>query len=135
MIQDEAVLQGNKLIAEFMGWRPSVVENGINLYYLPNDTTGEYNHSCKQMSLESMIFHTSWDWIMFVVNKIESLTEDTLTCVYWFEITPSFINFYSHPQFCKTPDFEIKIKNNDKLTALYLAVVKFIEWYNTQNKQ
>jgi len=129
------IISNNIVIAKFMGWKPSVTEgpNGINLLYLPNDETGEYNYNCEQMNVESMKYHNSWDWIMGVVEKIESLTDSKITNAYWFEIGPGFILLHSHPQIVNVPDFEIRVKNN-KLSAVYNAVIKFIEWYNSQEK-
>lgn len=114
---DNYIMNRNKLIAEFMGWRPSVVENGINLYYLSNDITEEYNHNCKQMDLESMKYHTSWDWLMPVVEKIYQMEE-----YYIYNRYPS--------QF---QNERIELTTNIK--SVYEQVISFIEWYNTLNKQ
>ena len=117
----EEILKGNRLIAEFMD---------LDVLY------GDYvlHESAEKGKATKMKYHSSWDWLMPVVDKIESLTDGTKTCLYWFEITPSFVLLYSHPQLEKIPDFEIKVENNNKLEAVWNGVVRFIEWYNQQNK-
>ena len=61
-------MNSNKLIAEFMGMT----------YGDPNDdsvmiqTTPQGN---EVVPIESMEYHTSWDWMMSVVEKIESLRD------------------------------------------------------------
>lgn len=61
-------MNSNKLIAEFMGMT----------YGDPNDdsvmiqTTPQGN---EVVPIESMEYHTSWDWLMPVVEKIESLRD------------------------------------------------------------
>ena len=53
----------NKLIAEFMG-RPYEQE------YLEKGVGG----ICEEISLnEDLRYHTSWDWLMPVINKIRSM--------------------------------------------------------------
>ena len=54
-------MKDNKLIAEFMGW-------GVNDGYLfpPND---ECMHGIDGWTAEDIPYHTSWDWLMPVVDK------------------------------------------------------------------
>jgi len=55
-------MEENKLIAEFMGMKYSDKRSFNN---------GEWTHSVRSLSK----FHTSWDWLMPVVEKIEFLEE------------------------------------------------------------
>ncbi len=65
----EEIISGNKLIAEFMEWQLS---GCFYRYYsqfqryLYNPQTGnDKSHHQEQLS-----FHTSWDWLMPVVEKL-----------------------------------------------------------------
>lgn len=51
----------NKLIAEFMGWTPCD-PNDSTMYTNPTNGALHSSHS-------DMRFHTSWDWLMPVVQK------------------------------------------------------------------
>lgn len=51
----------NKLIAEFMGWTPCD-PNDSTMYINPTNGALHSSHS-------DMRFHTSWDWLMPVVQK------------------------------------------------------------------
>jgi hypothetical protein len=60
----------NRLIAEFMMGRE--VEDGLNppmMAYLDNE--GDYHHK------EDLRYHTSWDWLMPVVQKCYNNEADT----------------------------------------------------------
>ena len=118
--------ENNKIIAEFMGWE-------IKNYSTPiSDIVTPYG----QLTETQLKFNSDWNWLMEVVEKIESL-EDTER----FEITNSGVNI-THYQ-----TKEVKFIYNGyhtnkgmylltekavdtKIEAVYMAVVEFIKWYN-----
>ncbi len=58
----------NKLIAEFMGWDiklPTTIPTNLHLSNLELDNKEIFD----------LKFHTSWDWLMPVVEKIEQVNE------------------------------------------------------------
>jgi hypothetical protein len=57
-------MNDNKLIAEFMGMT----------YGDPNDNS-VMTQGSEVIPIESMEYHTSWDWLMPVVEKIETECE------------------------------------------------------------
>ena len=65
---DKEILDGNKLVAEFMGAK-MWVENyhGINIIKFPNEST---------FDLFGLKYHSSWDWLMPVIGKITSECEE-----------------------------------------------------------
>jgi len=75
---------------------------------------------CKAISKYS----TSWDWLMPVVEKIGELTEYELV----FRYDESYWNRYGENPLNQFFGGYIDVLN------IWAAVVKFIEWYNTQNK-
>lgn len=110
----EKILVSNKLIAEFMGWEPSVIEGegGINLMYLPDDSK-QHVFQCEQQDIAGMKYQSDWNLLIEVIEKCREK-----------QIFGS----------------QRLINNIDKrllkldLIATYRNVVDFIEWYNL-NKQ
>ncbi len=102
--------ENNKLIAEFMGAELDDYE--YDLYSVPElnpifddvqsgDPTAKHYYEPSKMK-----YHTSWDWLMPVINKI--INTDTLA--------QRRQNVYGSI----TPD----------ISKSYKAVVEFIKWYN-----
>lgn len=98
------IVEGNKLIAEFMGMK-----------------FGKY--------------HTLWDWLMPVVDKINN----TKVGDKWFRVviapTQCMILVYAHGGMSvpmKEPEFHVGAKEK-MIEAVWQAVIQFLQWYN-QNK-
>ena len=99
-------IDNNKLIAEFM-----------ELKYKRGAYYDEYNkEKVKQDS--NLKFHSSWDWLMPVVEKIENINEWVRV-----EITNNSI-IITYMGYNKITHGKTKIK------TVYKAVVEFIKWYN-----
>jgi len=111
------ILEGNKLIAEFMEY---MFLDDFN--YPENNETGWYNELGNCVGIE-LKFHSSWDWLMSVVEKIELIIVDELKIEE--DIT---INGTS----CYIPAIDKSITKLSKINATYEAVVEFIKWYNLQ---
>ena len=73
--------------------------------------------------VDEMKFHASWDWLMPVVEKINSNREIA-------------ININSEETFLhgagKIKRFD-NDKNGCKILATYLSVIHFIKWHNSQS--
>ncbi len=102
-------IENNRLIAEFRG---KLLETGE--YELPLDEETRLRYWDVELQ-----YHTSYDWIMPVVEEIESMGYDVIidgnTCIIsrdesWFE--------------------DIEFYNKSKVLAIRAAVVKFINWFN-----
>lgn len=160
--EDVNRVNGNRLIALFMGAdvdenQATVVDhfpdkegNIINKYvmgkyYFPNKDNNDYDKVCNLWQLK---YHSSWDWLMPVIEKIESIE------------MPEHRNDYNHivkkgvlanisihrvREVSKKEDgyyctiqlwdydalrFEV-ISKKSRIDATYLCVIKFIKWYNT----
>jgi len=99
-------MKDNKLIAEFMGWslgHPDPEETRWSDCWFDEDgirkTRGE---------LEPLRFHASWDWLMPVMEKIETYLWDNAGKVGYFD----------------------DCLNSNDIEIRYQAVVEFIKWYN-----
>lgn len=94
----------NKLIAEFMGMIQGRIVDEIGYY----DT-------------DELEYHSSWDWLMPVVEKIglEYLVKiQNGTCTI----------FYIHPMGSKQVNISFQCEDKT-IDSVYLAVLDFLEWY------
>jgi hypothetical protein len=105
----------NKLIAEFMGGQ-RVLPNE-DYYCMPT-----HNNLCYAVS--ELEYHTSWDWLMPVIDKIESFIFDENNS---YNVTIGSTN-YCVIQDSNGDTIEISKGNgNSKLDTTYQAVVEFIK--------
>ena len=119
------IIEGNKLIAEFMVWRKGDNYTSKFEFY---DAWGE---SINQLTPVEMDFNSSWDWLMPVVEKIEDFHDNVEYQVVIYEDEVEII------QKCEPKWKEIvniSADGSGKLTNTWLAVVEFITWYNRQSK-
>jgi len=72
--------------------------------------------------LNDLKYHTSWDWLMPVVEKIESLSGTTVLI----KRIGCEIIMYGKTISKQTSD--------TKIEAVWLAVIEFIKWYNEKHK-
>ena len=71
MEKEKQIIENNRLIAEFMGW---VLTNGFEgdiRYNVPKKVFTD-PRLC-YIEPARMLYHSSWDWLMPVVEKIESI--------------------------------------------------------------
>lgn len=144
-------MENNKLIAEFMDTKGSVdFHDGKGygpIYWYKGTHGGKTPY--KENELE---YHKSWDWLMSVVEKIESLdlkeygyqwvgidgeTEynNGSICV---EIERNrcwiYMNLSLDPMHTLNENTH-RMKFGTKIEATYAAVVEFIEYYNILTKK
>lgn len=113
----------NKLIADFMGFETNNVEVIMPEKFSQlkpfKHSKGFFKTSIfKHLELQ---FHSSWDWLMSVVEKIESLK---------FSVLIGKNNCVIEQTFGKTSLNLGVSKGQNKIEAVYNACVTFIEWYN-----
>jgi hypothetical protein len=115
---NKEILEGNKLIAEFMGGEyteyPNNVFAGEHGYRFPLNIDGT-----DWWNKNALKFDTSWDWLMPVVEKIEGLGYQVAMSPHQCQI------FDSKNEFIIDADFK-----NTRLENTYDAVVALIEMLN-----
>lgn len=125
------ITERNGLIAEFMGLKPNETAMIWGRYSISHN-----HHTCTEDTVEKALngfasiakFHASWDWLMPVVEKIESL------------IFPDdeYFNFHILGGCCvyiissHGDEFICSDRGQSKIECVYSAVVEFIQWYNQQ---
>lgn len=104
------ILEANKLIHEFMGWR------WFDKRYPRNHGIGapEAWEGTNDIIIQKAKYHSSWDWLMPVVEKIGQDNDCSLEAVkLWTEIKDSLLS--------------IDIKK------VHTSVIQFIQRYTTQS--
>lgn len=101
-------MKDNKLIAEFMGM--TCHHNDSNVLIFSTENGNDI------VSIYDLEYHTDWNWLMEVVEKIESLgvVVEIRENVCYIETTP--VDYYSELE-------------ETKIQSTYKAVVEFIKWY------
>ena len=117
MSKDNNTAAGNKLIAEFMGWKH------------------HEDKSYDEYEMNNLKYHTSWDWLMPVVEKIESIHSDfhgyfgVYICSNGCTIQATRLNTsIENPHYAYFNDVTL----DTKINSTYSAVLQFIQWYNNQ---
>jgi len=123
-----SVLEGNELIAVFMGGKLSKKTSPI---IAPHWKGLEFGSK-----IYDLYYDKRWDWLMPVVEKIE-LTNRVNDKEYY----PYMVSIWKNC--CQISDgnngiiittvYAEKV-GNGKIAATYKAVVEFIKWYNKQNE-
>ena len=110
-------MKENKLIAEFMGIRYEENKNS-------HESSEYYYEDCE------LEYHTSWEWLMPVVERIRGLEEGML--VERIDIMPNdgVAIHYSHPPKMIVVDTSKRVNT---LNATYQAVVEFIKQHNKES--
>ena len=109
-----SITDRNKLLAEFMGMTCHHNDKSVLIFSTENGND--------ILSVDDLKYHTDWNWLMQVVEKIESLGNDVFINTNYIQIT-----FDNGEQFIKAEEVNVKIQ------ATYNACVEFIKYYNDEN--
>lgn len=112
-------IEGNKLIAEFMGAIIAPLPFGPDYMRMTGDKP--FSSLMWTCSLSELEYHSSWDWLMPVVEKIGEMDE-----VYHYELSPNAFSISAEK------DFE---NIGAGINKVHKTVVQFIQWYNQQTQQ
>jgi hypothetical protein len=111
----KTIEEKNRVIAEFMGWE-KVTEGQVG-FITP--------FSLRLIKQSEFKFHTSWNWLMLVVEKIELLG---------YSVEKNFQRVDKDWQCLITRGNDILFQEFEynSIEAMYQAVFQFIEWFNNQ---
>lgn len=123
----------NKKLAEFLGWKEQT--DPTERWFGSFRTEEGVVH--RNTNKEPMLFHNDWNWIMLVVDKIESFTQlrryyrvDFFKC----EDSDSDYNAGIYELTNEGRNFVVGCDNfyKSKIEAVYNACSMFVDWYNNQ---
>lgn len=133
----EEIIEGNKLISIFLwGEQGNPIDRypewyiGEDLPYCDEDGYYQNVGAMLPITLEIAQFHSSWDWLMPVVVKINTLAINNFGI-------PDF-TIHSNQSFVYDSDSNEYFVNyipqkGTLIDSIWLTVIEFIKWYN-QNK-
>lgn len=110
--------ENNILISLFMGMKPHDI----------NELDGFWTNTIKAHKFDNVMslqFHSDWNWLMEVVEKIESLEYYSISIQIWnkrcsVDVSENFEKDLFH--YAKS--------EKTKIEAVYNACIEFIKWYN-----
>ena len=127
-MKNDDIIENNKLIAEFLGWEKSEMKLFVPTvstvyrtieYYNGEKVVGSFTHP------SSMKFHKSWDWLMPIVEKVESMkyvvTITQNICTIKASVMGDTTLITRQTGNYSTPD--------TKIYNTWLALIDFIKWY------
>lgn len=131
-MEQKEILEGNKLIAEFMG-RKFFAYKGNHSYDRAFNTYKECEEwiggKLKDDGYKPEIgwqqecgkYHSSWDWLMPVLDKIDSIPNEVCNQYFWNDDDNQHNDF--------------RIFRVQNITELFSQIANLISWYNQQSKQ
>lgn len=132
-------MEDNRLISQFMsgfnGWHFNLYNDGKWEIQAPDNFKEIIPFKSKPSQFfvtnffksDEVKFHSDWNWLMEVVEKIEKLG-------YWTEFRKQLggVRFVigDEKDFKNEKPPIVNVYKDFKIEAVYTACVKFIEWYN-----
>lgn len=113
--------EGNKLIAEFMGWNA-----------FPGNMIKE-KLGVAPIRIDGLKFHSSWDWLMPVVEKIEEIHDSNPIVYVVINGYGCEISYMVNHNWPEDRDVIVDMgypEAQSKIESVWKAVVKFIEKHN-----
>ena len=120
-------MENNKLIAEFMGLKPKMESPDVYVFNdMPYFSVRENNpEDVMNAIVKYSKYDSDWNWLMEVVEKIESLN-----FVVQIHLNSCFIKESEHFINNKAI-WRGKNHAKTKIEAVYNACIEFIKWYNS----
>lgn len=113
---EEQILEGNILIAKFMGY----IDNGDPEYLIHPETN--YDHSVNDP--ECFLYHKSWNWLMPVIDKINDIND----------LEQPYVNIFPCAIEIANRHRVIAQETGHQCVDRWRAVLTFVQWYNNLPK-
>ncbi len=121
-MSEKEIIENNILIAKFMEYPNNGVFYSINVFN-PETLNSRTHHE------QQLHFQDSWEWIMPVIEKIESLG-------YSYERDTHYRINIGEKTFLRTDGKLVQyIVGNNNRDGLYKICVEFIKWNNNKNNE
>ena len=131
----------NELFAEFLNFEKVKFPDAYYVFVIPDYLT---HNDYKNLTLEDdkevvawcaehLLFHKDWNWLMQVVDEIESLGFATDLCSTTTNDNQVF-SIWTSGEGAGKQVITLKESKFFKFEAVYNACVEFVKWYIEQNK-
>ena len=120
---EQTIIEDSRLIAEYIGGRQE--EHGDYEMYGIIESIDDGPDEKHFFLPSEMLFLSSWDWLMPVVEKIENVLNGEVSVI--ISEASCGINY------CAI--YSVSVESNTKIEAIWLACVNFIAWYNLQHNK
>ena len=131
-MSEQEIIEGNKLIAEFMEYRFKNQSKYWCIYPLDDNS---FLRNLGWVEFNNLKFHSSWDWLMPVVEKVTSLIQEKLYIpIGKYKEYEEQHNLYGI-QWRKLFDYQSYNFFKARIESIYKAIVEFIKWYNSCQKE
>ena len=134
ILEEKEILEGNKIIVKFMGFSERKPDEEFETVWFKK---GGFN----QYGINQLKYHLSWDWLMPVIEKIESVwvghTQPRVMIEGTYcQIADSGGYFAKNSKLNKDNQLggECYPNKYTKIENTYRMVIKFIEWHNNYLK-
>lgn len=117
---DREIIEGNRLIAEFMGLETDLFDGSLIV------------SSDKGKSWCGKLYDADWSQLMSVVEKIQSIDITPPPNYKGYRIEIVVQGYVKIEGFPMPPIFTNVSGAGSLIKAVWYAVVQFIQWYNTQ---
>jgi hypothetical protein len=127
-------IEGNKIIAEFMG---APYDSKYDCFDYENASFNPIS-SERYLSVNRIKYHSSWDWLMPVVEKIEKESKCGFHCRYYDEINWGeeiyvATSYYFENSYNKR-NRKFECKDKSKIAAYHKACVEYIKYKQSLKK-
>ena len=126
----ENIIENNKLIAEFL------VNNEGNLVKIRDgvySTIDDNEVPDDDLTINDLKYHEDWNWLMQVIEKIESLPDEENNGAFFFKIYQDSVSIiFSNDNYII--DLINVMGQGSRINNVYQAVVEFIQLYNKANE-
>lgn len=131
----QEIIEGNCMIGLFMGAKPYFLNNNVLIFPMFENPAQSGNLTTAHRA-DELKYNYSWDWLMPVVEKIESLgydtniftDEDGCQCMIW----KQGLSYKRKPEDLIIEN--VPAKRTDKIGIVWKAVIFFIKWFNSQKQ-
>ena len=119
---EQEIIDGNVILAKIMGghYRHKYGFGDQMGYEFTNDPYAQLDkhNTASWYSPKALKFHSSWDWLMPIVENIEKGNYGIKQCRKVVEI-----------YFDDTKEVIIKVKEKSRIESLWKAIIEFYNWY------
>jgi hypothetical protein len=122
-MKTEEIIEGNRLIAEFMGLKYKTSKETGHPSCFPN---GTWNDEKSGIGYSAPIeYHLDWNWLMPVVDKIKIDHDITIGHLYRSNAAST--------DYCTIADWKseiiVHIEGNSNKIVVWSAVIEYIKWF------